>query len=237
MTMPILRKPDDQAPLHQGDILTSVALASTAADWTSSEQVTAPACMVVSRPCVIANKRHIVVAAVKGQTQNPPASALVDSGTYRAFLTDLRDGATRPDRFYLAQIPSLDLGRYYAHLDSLHTLALPPKQELQNLLSQHRVAQLVDDFLCDFHARLFMSVARQGFDDTAWFSDSDLLTMLPKVEADRAALDGELAVAESSGHKLKAKSKETTEKQRDELLKLENSLRSEIQRRKLGNDA
>ena len=57
----------------------------------------------------------------------------------------------------------------------------------------HRRATLHADFRRDLHTRLFLSSAKQGFEDLAWLSDQDLGMLVdlgtPRVTAARQALE------------------------------------------------
>jgi hypothetical protein len=177
--MPILIEVSDDAPLNQGDILTGISLFQTGSDWTKeggqSRRIKSSVCMVLSRPCAILHKPQIVVASVqcvKGETPK-------DVKTFekvKQFLEQLRDGFDSPDRFYLGQaIPSVaDTGRFFARLDSLHTVRLPDSDALGRLLVSCRVATLAEDFRRDLHRRILSAFAAMGFDDYGWYSNQDL---------------------------------------------------------------
>src|SRR5262245_23641005 len=66
--MPIIQTPSAEAPLTQGDILSGVALFATKGSWEDEGGQAAVTkfdlCLVLSRPCVAAYKKHIVVAGV-----------------------------------------------------------------------------------------------------------------------------------------------------------------------------
>lgn len=179
--MPILKQPDDDAPLGQGDILMGLRLYATDHDWTSPQTPGgspiraeyAKYSIVLSRPCVILHKTHIVVASIDAVRGNVPEN-LKSVNEVRAFLNRLRDGYGQTDRFYLGQIPGADQGRYYAHLDSLHTITKPPETALGAFLKTNRVATLTEDFSRDLHLRILGCVASLGFDDYGWLSNQDL---------------------------------------------------------------
>jgi hypothetical protein len=66
--MPIIEPARPGAPLTQGDILSGVALFATKGSWEErggqAAVTTSDLCLVLSRPCVAAHKRHVVVAGV-----------------------------------------------------------------------------------------------------------------------------------------------------------------------------
>ncbi len=126
--MPIIEIPPKDSPLCQGDILRNISLYLTGDDWTSedrgsAEQLDVVGCLVVSRPCVLANKDQVVVAAIHRLVTEPPKTAR--SGTpskpeesahegqtssfkeHCAWFDFLRDGVSSPDRFYLGRLPGL----------------------------------------------------------------------------------------------------------------------------------
>lgn len=118
--MPILLKPNESDPLSQGDVLVGLRLYSTSANWDDSELPGGPPewedryglCLVVSRPCVIAHKGSILVAAVHAVREAPPVPRDAGYEEVKLFLMKLRDGAGRPDRFYLGGVPGQPSGRY-----------------------------------------------------------------------------------------------------------------------------
>lgn len=179
--MPILTVPNENAPLSQGDILKGLRLYSTGGNWHDPQEPGGAAeraeryelSLVLSRPCVLKHKEDFLVAAVHAVREDPPADVTCFAEAEH-FLEDLRDGKSRPDRFYVGWIAPLEPGRYYAHLDSIHTVRKPPSEKLQEFLRTHRVATLTPHFLRDMHVRVFAAVATLGFDDVAWLSDQDL---------------------------------------------------------------
>jgi len=183
--MPILRQPDDDAPLNQGDILKGLRLYITGEDWSGStvpggSPEWAEQCsfsMVISRPCVLYHKPRIIVAAIDCVKGDVP-EGLTTFKDVQAFLNRLRDGYGRPDRFYLGCIPGAERGRYFVQLDSLHSVVKPPEHGLRAFLKSNRVATLTDDFRRDLHLRVLASVANLGFDDYGWLSDEDLRWVL-----------------------------------------------------------
>ncbi len=224
--MPILKQLDADAPLNQGDVLKGLRLYSTGHDWGSTDASGgspewAKHCvysMVVSRPCVVYHKPAITVAAISVVKGDVP-SIVKSFAEVRAFLNHLRDGYGRPDRFYLGQIPNADLGRYYAHLDSFHTVARPGDAELKAFLASNRVATLTDSFRRDLYLRVLACIANLGFDDYGWLSDRNLQWLLEAGDAElhqkKAGLASEktkLAEILASGESKSASEKKNREK-------------------------
>ena len=218
--MPILETPKNDDPLAQGDILHGVALYATGNDWAETKGSpellqTIDLCLVISRPCVLRHKNQIVVAAVKAKVEKVPTE--IDTfDKVLTFLNQLRDGHGSPDRFYLGQIPDLPSGRYYSHLDSLHSVAVPEAKELAAYLCSHRVARLSNTFCRDLHVRLFSTFANLGFNDVEWFSDSDLKWLvdlgLGECSRKRTELDGknaDLSSLQASGAAINSKHTES----------------------------
>lgn len=195
--MPILRIPESTEALQQGDVLKGLRLLATGNDWNraggSSEELAAALSIVISRPCVIHNKPQIVIAAIESRTENVPAEVQTFDKV-KAYLRDLRDGLTRPDRFYLGQIPGEPPGRYYAKFDSLHTVALPIEADRTELVHRFRVAALAPEFIRDLHTRLFHAFSNLGFDDIGWYSDNDLKWLID--EGDHAIQSANSAMSE-----------------------------------------
>ncbi len=209
--MSITEPANPDLPLAQGDILQRVALFQTGDDWQRQERVGGGmlACLLISRPCVIANKTRVVVAGVERYGGNPPSTVQ----TFRDvldFLLALRDGRSAPDRFYLGQIPSLGEGRYHAVFDCLFTLCLPTGSDARAaLIREHRVARLGAEFIRDLHTRIFTSIAVQGFDDFRWYSDNDLRWLVSKGNEELAAAQAAFDKAQAGGFQ--------SPKQREEL--------------------
>src|SRR5262245_20396587 len=83
LSMAIVEKIRDDAPLSQGDILAGVTLFTTAAPWEGQGQAAkVPGdgiCLVVSRPCNCEpgrNKKIVVVSVLKSTAINLPKDAL-----------------------------------------------------------------------------------------------------------------------------------------------------------------
>lgn len=194
--MPILEPPNPNAPLTQGDVLKEVLLHTTSKKWDENggraESRDTQLSLVISRPCVAAHKSHVVVAAIRCRNERHPKD--VNSfQQIRDFLTSIRDGTSSPDRFYLGQIPGQAVGRYYAELDSLHTIGVPSVNERTEILQKHRVATLTVEFQRDLHLRLFRSFASMGFDDDAWFADQDLEWVVSAGQSELSQIDAEIA--------------------------------------------
>ena len=195
--MPILRVPSSDEPLTQGDVLQGLRLYATGADWTapggSPELLQGyDLSLVISRPCVVLHKRQIIVAAVK-PIREPPQDDVKTFDEVQRFLNRLRDGYRRPDRFYLGQMPDMPAGRYYAHLDSLHSIAVPTPPELEAFLKNNRRATLTEEFRRDLHLRVFSAVADLGFDDHGWYSDEDLSWLVDRGEEKLREMETKLA--------------------------------------------
>ena len=218
--MPILRIPQNNEPLTQGDVLSGLHVYASGNDWNvggSAEYLEEyDLSLVLSRPCVVTHKRQVIVAAVKAIIEDVPAEVETFDNV-RAFLHQLRDGHKSPDRFYLGQVPDWPKGRYYAHLDSLHSVAVPSNPELQEFLTVKRVATLTDEFRRDLHIRLFSAFASLGFDDFGWLSDEDLTWLLEKGESELSQRRANLAGAKSEVAKLEASGSQKNEQHLDNL--------------------
>jgi hypothetical protein len=166
--MPILELPRPDTPLTQGDILSGVQLFLTREGWTDTggEPARSPAklCLVLSRPCVAAHKKQVVVAAIEKFPDNTP-KGLDSFDKVLDFLTGLRDGGSSPDLFYLGQLPERT-GRFCGRLDALFTIDVPADAQTRKaFLGERRLATLHPDFARDLHLRLFNAFASLGFDD------------------------------------------------------------------------
>jgi hypothetical protein len=173
--MPIVELPKPGAPLTQGDILKGITLFSTKDSWAGGVHVEAPfdMCLVVSRPCAIAHKQHVIVAGIANYPDGVPKEAN-DFERVLDFLTGRRDGIRSPDLFYLGHLPA-ETGRFCARMDSLHTIHIPSDQAVMDeFLKVNRVASLIADFARDLHLRIFSAFASLGFEDNSWFSTEDL---------------------------------------------------------------
>jgi len=107
--MPIIQSSRADAPLTQGDILSGVALFATKAGGEENKGGQAAltrfeSCLVLSRPCAAAHKKHVVVAGVAKYPDAVPKG--IDSfDKVLDFLTGARDGVASPDVIYLGQLP------------------------------------------------------------------------------------------------------------------------------------
>jgi hypothetical protein len=198
--MPILVNAPPESPLSQGDLLKGVSLYFTGDDWAESggkanQHAKSALALVISRPCVLANKGNFTVALVeKFAVQITPDKDDVDAKRVRHLLEKLRDGTESPDCFYLGELPGQEEGRYRAKLDSLHSIKLP-SSNLQPFLEQNRVATLSEDFLRDLHVRIFSTFSKLGFDDISWYSTKDLQWLTQAMRRDRAKKVLELETA------------------------------------------
>src|SRR6266568_581420 len=108
--MPIIDLVHPDAPLGQGNILTGISLFVTKESWLEKggDPAKAPSkmCLVLSRPCVLAHKRNIVVAGIDKFPDAVPKH-LESLEDVVDFLTTARDGMQSPDVFYLGQLPGL----------------------------------------------------------------------------------------------------------------------------------
>jgi hypothetical protein len=188
--MPIIEPARREAPLTQGDLLSGVTLFATKGSWDEkggqASVVKSELCLVLSRPCVAAHKKHVVVAAVAKFPDNVPKN--IDSfDKVLDFLTGARDGGSSPDVFYLGQLPGKS-GRFCARLDSFHTIEIPEEgNQRTQLLATHRTLTLHADFARDLHMRIFGAFASLGFDDHSWPSTEDLQWLVNQGQADIAA--------------------------------------------------
>ncbi len=190
--MPIIEMPRPEAPLTQGDLLSGVSLYATKGSWEEKGGIAAAAkfelCLVLSRPCVAAHKKHVVVAGIAKYPDAVP-KGLDCFDKVLDFLSSARDGLGSPDIFYLGQLPQRS-GRYGARFDSLHTIDIPDELEARaRFLSERRIATLSPDFARDLHLRLFSSFASLGFDDIAWLSTEDLHWLVTQGRADLSAAE------------------------------------------------
>jgi hypothetical protein len=156
--MPILEPARPDAPLTQGDILSGVALFATKGSWEEKGGQAAVTksdlCLVLSRPCVAAHKKHVVVAGIAKYPDAVP-KGLDSFEKVLDFLTGARDGSSSPNVFYLGQFPGRT-SRYCARLDSLHTVEVPEDAaQRAQFLSTRRVMTLDPDFARDLHLRVF----------------------------------------------------------------------------------
>jgi hypothetical protein len=188
--MPIIELARPGTPLTQGDILSGVSLFATKGGWEEeggqAVVTKSDLCLVLSRPCVAAHKRHVVVAGIAKYPDAVPRE--IDSfDKVLDFLTSARDGFSSPDVFYLGQLPGQS-GRFCARLDSLHTIEVPEDAEQRSrFLAARREMTLHPDFARDLHLRIFGAFASLGFDDFRWPSREDLQWLVTQGQADLAA--------------------------------------------------
>lgn len=188
--MPIIEPARPGAPLTQGDILAGVSLFATRASWEvqggEAAVVRSDFCLVLSRPCVAAPKKHVVVAAVARYPDAVPRG--IDTfDKVLDFLRGARDGGSAPDVFYLGQLPGRT-GRFCARLDSLHTIEIPEDgRQRAEFLTARRTVTLHPDFARDLHLRVLGAFASLGFDDHRWPSTEHLQWLVTQGRADIAA--------------------------------------------------
>lgn len=188
--MPIIEPARSGALLTQGDLLSGISLFATKGSWEEkggqAATMKAELCLVLSRPCVAAHKKHVVVAGVAKYPDTVPKT--IDSfDKVLDFLTGARDGASSPDVFYLGQLPGRS-GRYCARLDSLHTIEVPEEKEQRaQFLAVRRALTLHSDFARDLHLRVLGAFASLGFDDHRWPSTEDLQWLVNQGQAEVAA--------------------------------------------------
>src|SRR5437867_2564068 len=188
--MPIIEPARPEAPLTQGDLLSGITLFATKGSWDEkggqASVVKSELCLVLSRPCVAAHKKHVVVAAVAKFPDNVPKN-IDNFDKVLDFLTGARDGGSSPDVFYLGQLSGRS-GRYCARLDSFHTIEIPEDAEQRaQFLAVRRTLTLHPDFARDLHMRVLGAFASLGFDDHRWPSTEDLQWLVNQGQADIAA--------------------------------------------------
>jgi len=122
----------------------------------------------------------------------------------------------------------MDPGRYYAHLDSIHTIVAPPPEQLKDFLRQSRVARLTIEFVRDLHVRLFGAFASLGFDDVGWFSDVDLSWLIDLTERELLEKKGKLQDLKAQASGREASGVKWPEKRVDQQLKEVANLEEEI---------
>ena len=188
--MPIVERPAPTAPLTQGDILKGIPLFITRAAWTEkavAHQAPFEFCVVVSRPCAIAHKKHVTVASIAKYPESQP-KGIASFDDVLTFITGARDGLTSPDVFHLGHLAELGNGRFCVRLDSLHPVEIPTDPAaMSKFLAEKRVATLNIDFACHLHVKLFNAFASMGFDDHRWPSDTDLEWLVIQGRKDIAA--------------------------------------------------
>jgi len=180
--MPIIEAVSSDVPLSQGDVLSEVKLFSTDAAGENAIASKARFCLVMSRPCGIAHKSLITVAAID-EFKFSLANKVESFDELLAVMTAMRDGIQSPDVFYLGHLPSFN-ERYCARLEQLHCLALPQGEQRCAFVSKHRIGRLNIDFCRDMHLRFFRAYASLGFDDHGWFATEDLKSLLQFADGD-----------------------------------------------------
>jgi hypothetical protein len=171
-----------------------------------------PFVLVLSRPCNALRATQVVVAAVRardlGSDGIKDAKTLAD---IRDFFEGVRDGFSAPDRLYLGALTTDPSKRFFAHLDSHHTIQLPKDVEARStFVEKRRVFHLEDAFVRDLHLRIYNAFASLGFEDEAWLSDEDLSIVvalaraeLSRLRADHDGLAAALAASQVAGVKEK----------------------------------
>jgi len=210
--MPIIEPEHSDSPLDQGDLLRGVKLFVTSrtdsVDGGEATPLETSYCLVISRPCVIAHKPTIIVAAVEKYKANIP-DGIDTFRKVKSFLEGLRNGEGAPDQFYLGQLPGDDeQGRFAAKLDSIQTIRVSSKPEDRDrFVKKHRFARLHEDFQRDLHSRLFQAFSVLGFDDIQWYSLPDLKYLVQVGRAEILRLESQLglqtALQEAEGDKNK----------------------------------
>ncbi len=192
--MPIIEAVSHEEPISQGDILTGIQLFTSERCWEGDggqpHRGAQRHCMVISRPCVALHKPCVIVAAI----EKYKGSISDDIKTIEDLvnvLSEIRDGTQHPDQFYLGQIAG-ETGSYCARLDLLHTVQVPPKDQLDHFLSSRRIGRLAADFARDLHVRIFAAFSRLGFSDHSWFAAGDLDHVIAVGEAELKKLQSEL---------------------------------------------
>lgn len=184
-------------PLAQGDLLSSGAIYSAAVEANGEPEAKEfPYLMVVSRDCSALRKKTVVVAPVAEMASEPNfrGKQMKDLSFEEAkeYLEQMREGVTRPDRFYLGNLPG-GTKRFWAHLDELGTQAIPEVAEARaEWVRARRVGRLDEDFIRALPVRLFGSVARIGFHDYEWWADQDLRWLVHTINAAIGKEEGEL---------------------------------------------
>jgi hypothetical protein len=242
--MPIIRTSAADAPLTQGDILSGVALFATKGSWEDKGGQAAVTrcdlCLVLSRPCVAAHKKHIVVAGVARYPDAVPKG--IDSfEEVLDFLTGARDGSSSADVFYLGQLPERT-GRFCARLDSLHTIEVPEDAgQRAQFLAARRLTTLHPNFARDLHLRVLGAFASLGFDDYRWPSTEDLQWLVTQGQADIASaalvvrqLEAQQASCEAEGTQFKEAELTNTRRRFEELQERVRPYEQELTRRQGG---
>lgn len=188
--MPILELPEPDVHLSQGDLLKDLQMHISSSDG-HPKLIKQSLGLVLSRTCVIENKKKIIVAPVD-VLQVPFSKEKDKEGSRARFfehiintLASVRDGDGMPDRFYLGNIPRVQ-NRLAARLDELCTIELPIN--LNEWTSARRVARLTKEFLVALPVRLYGAFAKAGFSDYSWLPQVDLELLVHAGKAAQAEL-------------------------------------------------
>lgn len=168
---------DPDAPLRQGDILQDITVYSTADNGTDDPKpVNVQYLLVISRNCNAFREKTITVAAVLGVSREEFSKIHEKSlDEVRKNLAALRDGDGMPDAFYLGPMPGRETGRSMARLDLIFSIEVPDDSDKRKQwISKHRIATLSNEHRRHLHIRMLTAFGREGFDDFAWWPDSDL---------------------------------------------------------------
>jgi len=156
--------------------------------------------LVLSRPCVARRASEIVVAAIEKYKNKVKLPSTFEE--HKQVYTEIRDGLTTPDQFYLGQIEGQN-EPFCARFNRLFTIAVPKEpQKRMDFVQRRRIARLEDSFLHDLHQRMFRAFASLGFDDYDWFPDSDLYAIV--ASADKELAKKRLTLAEINSEKAHA---------------------------------
>lgn len=207
--MPIVFDPEPTDPLSQGDILEGVPLVSTTADGGVQALKSAKA-LVITRPCQALRADMITVAAVipwkldlnatRRRSDDPKSPATDAEGATlhrtRRLLAAVRDGGEYADYFYLGNLDLDKDTRFVAQLSTLATVQVPTEKTARaSWIHDHRRLRLRPEFLRDLHVRVFIMIARLGFDDHDWYPSADLEHMITVGKGEVARCQSNLAAA------------------------------------------
>lgn len=172
--MSILVEPIADGPLDQGDLLENITFCW--ADENGDAKFDTGLGLVISRPCVTIRRPIVQVAVVKSTKLE--VSKMIQDGVsldrVRKRMFAVRDGDAQPDTFYLGPLPR-KTSRVAARLDHIVSIEVPTDSDARSAwVAGRRIAHLSDAFRRDLHVRMFVSIARQGFDDMGWYTDDDL---------------------------------------------------------------
>jgi hypothetical protein len=246
--MPIVIRPDMGAPLSQGDILRKVtfALANKSGELVADSKATYA--LVMSRNCNAERDGVVTVAPIlpfpvdlkalkEARSDGPSLDKM------RRILAGVRDGGHYSDNFYVGPLEDDGNKRFAAQLGTLCSIQVPTETiEREKWLHDHRIWRLQEEFLHDLHTRMFLTFARLGFDDYAWFADVDLSIMITEGEAEVASIQAEVSAAEQAVQAREANNQEvaeaarkTVESKRKALQKAQDALKPYLEERKRRN--